>query len=69
MLLGVLAPIERLRDADTGAKGQRLADVEAKDQRSEDQRSEGQRLKGQRGSESKSGGFRPAESGLELEDK
>ncbi len=59
MSLGVLAPIERPKDADAEIGGQKPADAKAKSQRSE----------GQRGPESKSGGLRSAGSGPELEDK
>ncbi len=56
---GVWAPTGRLRDANDEARGQKLVDIEAKDQRSE----------GQRGLESKLIALRPLRSGLELEDK
>ncbi len=55
--LGVSAPAESLRDAEIEIRGPRPADAG------------GQRSEGQRGPESKSGGSRPAGSGLELEDK
>ncbi len=59
MPLEVLSPTGRPRDIDTKVGDQNPADIEA----------EGQRSQGQRGPESKSGGFRLAESRPELEDK
>lgn len=41
MLVGVLAPIRRLRDANAKKEGQRPANAQAKGQRCESQRSKG----------------------------
>ncbi len=55
--LGVLALVEKLRDAEVEIGGPRPVDVGS------------QRSKCQRGPESESGGLRPAGSGPKLEDK
>ncbi len=65
----MLAPAERLKDAEIKARGQKPADVEVEGQRAADTEVECQRSEGQRGPEFKSRGLRPAGSGPELKEK